>query len=158
MYVFTIFKIYVTRKLVFPYGIFSSLCSVCPMYASCNQFMQCWPYVCKPIKNIFPILQGVTTYYDGQHIHIPSQWRSQMIFLFKISNKICKKNPHIGLAKKMQNGYLIGLAKKKKKLNVTTLFQGSHFTFYCFSHLFSLFPKTLPTFQRIIMRIFFHNF
>jgi hypothetical protein len=82
---------------------------------------------------------------------------SQMVLLSKIANKICKKNPHIGLVKKKKkkrskNGYLIGLAKKKKTTCSST-FQGSHFTFYCFSHLFSIFPKTFPTFQGIYGKI-----
>jgi hypothetical protein len=41
---------------------------------------------------------------------------SQIVLLFKIANKICKKKtPHWISKKKKQNEYLIGLAKKKKK-------------------------------------------
>jgi hypothetical protein len=65
-----------------------------------------------------------------------SQWKSQMLL----------KNPYIGLAKKCKMDISLEEPKKKKKAKCISTFQGSHFIFYCFSHLFSLFPKTFSIF------------
>ena len=63
------------------------------------------------------------------------------------------------ISQKMQNGYLIGLAKKiKKKIICSSTFQGSLEPFYFLLFLSLFFPETFFTFQWIIMSIFFSQF
>jgi hypothetical protein len=79
-----------------------------------------------------------------------------MLLLSKMTNQICKK-PYIGLAKKkckMQNGYLIGRAKKKQ-LNVAALFKGAILFLLFLSPVFSFFPKLFPLFLNNFSQNFF---
>jgi hypothetical protein len=76
-----------------------------------------------------------------------------MILLSEIINKICKKIKNIRLEKKIQNRYLIGLAKKKKKkLHVATLFKGVISLFFFFVSLtcFIFFSKHFPHYENIL--------